>query len=69
MLTNLLLNWYTRPDFIAYQFSDRDSFCLDLARRVWGVQEVSWTIRSKEDLLRCERAGSIGIFETFDPDK
>ena len=69
LMTNVLLNWYTRPDFLAYQFSDRDNFCLDLARRVWGVQEVSWTIRSKEDLLACEKFGSIGIFEKFDPEQ
>ena len=69
LMTNVLLNWYTQPDFLAYQFSDRDNFCLDLARRVWGVQEVSWTIRSKEDLLACEKFGSIGIFEKFDPEQ
>lgn len=68
VLTNLLLNWYTRPDFVAYEYGARDNFCLDLARRVWGIQEVSWTLRSRTALELCERTGSIGIFECFDPE-
>ena len=68
LMTNVLLNWYTRPDFLAYQFSDRDNFCLDLARRVWGVQEVSWTIRSAEEYRICKSAGALCIFEFIRPE-
>ena len=65
---NLLLNFLTVPDFIAYKFEDRSSLCMNLCVRVWGAQEVSWTIRSKEDLQACEAAGNIPIFECFDPE-
>ena len=65
---NLLLNFLTVPDFIAYKFEDRRSYCLRSAVRVWGAQEVNWTIRKKEDLLACEAAGGIPIFECFDPE-
>jgi len=69
VLTNLLFNAAARPDFIAYKFEDRDSRrcrrCIDRL----GVQEVSWTIRSKADLLAAEAAGCIPIFECFDPDE
>jgi len=65
---NLLLNFLTVPDFIAYKFEDRKCYCLRSAVRVWGAQEVNWTIRKKEDLLACEAAGGIPIFECFDPE-
>ena len=65
---SMLLNFLTRPDFIAYQYSDRNDLSPKLCRALWRIQEVSWTIRSKQDLLNAERAGSIGIFERFDPD-
>lgn len=69
VLTNLLFNAAARPDFIAYKFEDRDSRrcrrCIDRL----GIQEVSWTIRSKADLLAAEAAGCIPIFECFDPDE
>ena len=44
---NLLLNFLTVPDFIAYKFEDRSSYCLRSCVRVWGAQEVNWTIRKK----------------------
>ena len=65
---NLLLNFLTVPDFIAYKFEDRSSYCLRSCVRVWGAQEVDWTIRTKEDMLACEAAGGIPIFERFDPE-
>ena len=66
---NMLLNFLTRPDFIAYKFEDRRGLSPRLCRGLWGIQEVSWTIRRKEDLFSAERAGSIGIFECFDPEQ
>ena len=66
---NLLLNFLTRPDFVAYKYEDRDCLAPKLCRSLWGIQEVSWTIRRREDLLNAERAHSLGIFERFDPDR
>ena len=64
---NMLLNFLTRPDFIAYKYEDRTCLAPRLCRSLWGIQEVSWTIRKQQDLLDAEQDGSIGIFETFDP--
>ena len=68
ILTNLLLNVKARPDFIAFKFEDRFCRCNRRAVDKLGLQEVSWTIRNKEDLNTVEEAGAIPIFETFDPD-
>ena len=67
--SNMLLNFLTRPDFIAYRFEDRKTLAPALCRRFWGIQEVSWTLRTKKDLQAAEQAGAIGIFERFDPDE
>ena len=67
-LRNLLMNFLTVPDFIAYRFEDRQRLALKLCRRVWGVREASWTLRSMDDLLSAEAAGAMPIFECFDPD-
>ena len=69
ILRNLLMNFLTVPDFIAYRFEDRQRLALRLCRRVWGVKEASWTIRSMADLRRAEEAGCMPIFECFDPEE
>lgn len=68
IVTNLLLNFLTRPDFIAYKFEDRHKLSPRLCQALWRAQPVSWTIRTKQDLLACEREGAIPIFERFDPE-
>lgn len=68
ILTNLLLNVLARPDFIAYRFEDRHNLSLRLCEAVWQAQPVRWTIRSKKDLLTCEKEHAIAIFERFDPE-
>lgn len=65
--TNMWMNAFTKPDFIAYKYCDRgQKACQKWLQK--GLQEVSWTIRTKEDLLMAESLGSIPIFEKFDPD-
>lgn len=67
MMSSQLLNFLTRPDFVAYRFEDRKGISNFLARKVWGMQGASWTIRSKEDLATAEKEGWIPIFENFIP--
>ncbi len=66
-LRNLLMNFLTVPDFIAYRFQDRKRIALRLCRSVWGAKEASWTLRSVEELRAAEAAGAMPIFECFDP--
>ena len=67
ILTNLLFNVKSRPDFIAYKFEDRFNRNNQRVVKKLGVQEVNWTIRSKKDLDACESVEAIPIFECFDP--
>lgn len=62
-----LENFLTRPDFIAHKFSDRKNLSCFLCRKLWGIQGVSWTIRSQKDLETAEKEGWLPIFEGFIP--
>lgn len=66
-MTNLLTSFLTVPDFIAYNHQHRDNASLSLSKVFWQAQEVSWTIRTPEDMARCESKGSLSIFEQFKP--
>lgn len=66
-MTHLLTGFLTVPDFIAYDHRHRNRLSLKLARLVWGVQEVSWTIRTPEAMNKCEADGCLSIFEHFIP--
>lgn len=61
------INFMTRPDFAAYKFEDRKTLSNALARKFWGIQGVSWTIRSQEDFDTAVQDGWIPIFENFKP--
>lgn len=65
--THLLFNIGTHPDFVAYRYQDRKMPANRIACGLWGIQSVSWTIRSQEELEAAEREGAMVIFEQFDP--
>ena len=65
--THLLFNFGTQPDFVAYRYQDRKMPANRIACGLWGIQSVSWTIRSQEELKTAEQEGAIVIFEQFDP--
>lgn len=67
--TSLALNALAKPDFVAYRFADRKDLPVQLATKLWGVQEVSWTVRSREDMEALEKEGCLIIFENFDPEE
>lgn len=62
-----LFNSRILPDFIAYRFSDRETLGTGLCRKLWGIQGVTWTIRSQEDFDTAVTEGWIPIFEGFEP--
>ena len=67
ILSNHMMNFLTRPDFVAYRFSDRKDLSTRLCRNVWGLQGVTWTVKTPEDHKQAEKEGWISIFEGFRP--
>lgn len=66
-LHNLLANFLTLPDFIAFRFEDRNDRSITLLRRLYGPQEFYWTLRTPEQQRQAETSGGVIIFENFDP--
>lgn len=66
---NLMFNFLTRPDFIAYDalFWKNPSRCI--CRYAWRNTAVAWTIRSDEQLQARMKDYDIFIFEGFVPGK
>lgn len=67
ILTWNLPNFLTRPDFIAYNFGDRNHFTVRLCRKLWHIQGVAWTLRSQKEYDEAKQEGWIPIFEYFNP--
>lgn len=68
LMTFLLLNFLTSPDFVAYRFSDCNHLSPWLCRKLWRIQGVAWTLRTAEQLQAAEDMGMIPIFEGFLPE-
>ena len=62
-----LENFLCRPDFIAYDFPTRKVLSNTICRRLWGIQGVTWTLRSPEDHKIAVQEGWIPIFENYLP--
>ncbi len=67
ILTNLLANIVGCPDFVAYRFSDRYTFGLQMCRFFHRPQMVYWTLRSKDELNQAEGERGLCVFESFTP--
>lgn len=66
-MTHLLTSFLTRPDFIAYDWHGRKEPSVRLSKKLWGVQEVSWTVRDRETMEALDKDGAVSIFEGFIP--
>lgn len=70
VLTNLLTNFRTCPDFIAYCFSQRKTtLSVDFCRKLWGVRCAAWTLRTPEAFAEAQKEGWLPIFEGFRPEQ
>ena len=66
-LTNMLLNAWTRPDFIAYRWPLAHRLSLRFWHRVLGCTMVAWTIQSPGQLAVASRYYDVLIFDSFVP--
>ena len=66
-LRNQVFNFLTKPDFVAYKFEDRKTISDTLTRKLWGIQSVTWTLRTQADLDTAIKEDRLPIFENFTP--
>ena len=67
-LRHLLHAPRTRPKFVSYCVGDLPAPGPWLARRVFGLPVISWTVRSEEARRRVLHHADQIVFEGFDPD-
>ena len=67
VLANQLENFLTQPDFVAHRYWDRKNPGNFLVRKLWGVQGVTWTLRSPQEHETAVSEGWIPIFENYEP--
>lgn len=67
LLTNLMLNFLSRPDFVAYnyRYSKQPSFWL--CRHLFSVVSAAWTVKSEKVLMKVKKVFNVIIFDSFVP--
>lgn len=68
-LQNLMLNWITKPDFIAYNHRYADVCARKICRSLYKNMAVAWTIKSQQELEKARNKFDIFIFDSFIPDE
>lgn len=66
-MANLLHALSTRPHFVAYSVADLPAVAPLLARHVFGLPLLAWTVRTEADRLRATRWADQMIFEGLRP--
>lgn len=66
-LTQHAENFLTMPDFVACRYTDRNTAGSRIARKFWGLQGVTWTLKTQEELDTAQAEGWLPIFEGFIP--
>lgn len=69
LLSNLMLNFRSRPDFIAYNHIWKNQFSYRLCRKLFAVENVAWTIKNQKELLEAKKTFDVIIFDSFIPQK
>lgn len=68
LMTHLFFNFLTVPHFVAYCFEERKNLAFRVCKKIWKVQEFSWTIRNAENAKIALEEGAAIIFENFYPE-
>ena len=68
ILRHLLHAPRTRPKFVSYCIDDLPAPGPSIARRLFGLPVISWTVRSEEARRRVLAHADQIVFEGFDPD-
>ncbi len=65
LLTFMMLNFISRPDFIAVDKTLRHNLSIGICRRVIKIPVLVWTLKNEEEYERSKREGLIPIFDNF----
>ena len=68
VLQNLLLNFVTKPDFVAYNHHYPEILSRKLCRYLYGCLSVAWTIKDQKALKARREDFDLFIFDSFLPE-
>lgn len=69
LLTYLLTNFLTRPDYVAYDRKNMHNLSFILISKLFKGECVAWTIKSNEQLIETKKYYQQFIFDSFIPQK
>jgi len=69
ILKHLLMNFYTKPDFIAYHYIYKKGLSYTICRKLYRVKTVAWTIKNQQDYEDNRKYFELLIFDSFIPEK
>ena len=67
LLSNLLLNCFSRPDLILYNNCYDNNFSLNVCKKLFKCPTLFWTITDEQQYLEIKAQNDIPIFEGFVP--
>lgn len=67
LLTHLLTNWATSPDFIAYNCQFKEEPGRRICRKLYKNLSVAWTVKSQKQLESLKKDFDLFIFDSFIP--
>ena len=68
-LTYLILNFYTRPDYVAYDCVNYRNLSFRIISGLFKGFCVAWTVKSQEELEKIKKHYQCFIFDSFIPDE
>lgn len=68
-LTYLLLNFYTKPDYIAYDCLNTSNLSFRIISKIYKAECIAWTIKSQKQLENNSEYYKCFIFDSFIPNK
>lgn len=67
-LSDLWMNFLSRPDFIAYDHRQAYRLSYRIVRSLFPVENVAWTVQSQQELEKARKIFHCFIFDSFIPD-
>ena len=68
LLKHLLLNFITKPDFIAYHHVYKTGLSFTICRKLYHVKTVAWTIQTQNQYEDSKKYYELFIFDSFIPE-
>lgn len=63
----LLMDFWSRPDFIAYRYDTDGNFSFRVVRKLFRPGLIAWTVQNERDFERLRSKYDVQIFEGFEP--